>query len=73
MDVKYVNVMKGVSHRINSSKIRKYNDARKLSQKIDVKIYNGQNNMTKEQKEICKTLCEKAKDCGTGTPHKSED
>jgi len=31
MAVKYVNVMKGVSHRINSSKIRKYNDARKLS------------------------------------------
>jgi hypothetical protein len=30
MDVKYVNVMKGVSHRINSSNIRKYNDARKL-------------------------------------------
>jgi hypothetical protein len=44
-----------------------------LSKKIYVKIYNGQKKMTKEQTIICKTLCEKATNWATGTPHKSEE
>ena len=54
--------MKDVRYLKNSCTMCKCNEMRNLSKKIDVKMYNGQNNMTKEQPIICKTLCEKVKD-----------